>query len=664
MLRARLEVLAGLVTVPFPRTMTAVAEQNCGRHGCDEAVNVRLIHSITRLLLALAWLSAATGQAATSAATPASAAPPADWVDDLRPITPSDWNRSRAAHLLARAGFGATPADLQRSLAQGAQATVAGLVRPEAPDDPAVGAFQPSGIPDDGIDPFPESRPLATDTAKARGEAIGVQVKPAGNRRLQPVVDKFFFWLRASALECNRINYWWANRMLVTQRPLVEKMALFWHGHFATHEDKVRDHRKMLRQVELLQRLGLGNFRDLMIGVAQDPAMLAFLDAGVNVKGAPNENFAREILEMFTMGIGHYSENDIREAARAFTGWNARGTQFVIDAAHHDGGLKTVFGHSGPFDGVQVIDLILAQPATADYIAGRIYTHFVRDDISPVMRRKLGAVLRSNGYALAPLLETIFLSRDFYSAASMGTRIQGPVELVVSTYRKLGLRSVPGLPDFNEVTRALGQHLLHPPTVAGWAEGRAWITPGLLIDRGNFVRDLVFPDFMAVANDRQPLSIIGAEVRRVHERITRGLDVSTATRPDAAAAGTGMAGGTMMAETTRQLDREEDFNTRYGSYRGWQKAVEVIQPIPRTFARIDLTALVQASGAASAADVVDLFAERFFNVPPEAGDRTAWIAFLVTQLGTDRIDRARSYMEDGLRMLLHLMLSSPDYQLN
>jgi hypothetical protein len=243
----------------------------------------------------------------------------------------------------------------------------------------------------------------------------------------------------------------------------------------------------------------------------------------------------------------------------------------------------------------------------------------------------------------------------------VGTRIQGPVELVVSTYRKLGLRTVPGLPDFNEVTRGLGQHLLHPPTVAGWAEGRAWITPGLLIDRGNFVRDLVFPDFMAAANDRQPLTLVGPEVRRVHERISRGLDVSTATLPEP---GAGMAGGVMMSEANRQLDREEDFNTRYGSYRGWQKAVELIQPIPRTFARIDLGAMVLASGAASTADVVDLFADRFFSVPPDAADRAAWIAFLTTQLGTERIDRARSYMEDGLRMLLHLMLSSPDYQLN
>ena len=590
---------------------------------------------------------------------------PAEWVDDLRPIAAADWNHERAAHLLRRAGFGATPKDIQQSLALGPRVAVTALVRPKVGDDPAVAPFQPSDIPDAGIDPFPESRPLLTDTAKASGQALGVEVKPAGNRRLQPVVDKFFFWLRASALECNRIDYWWANRMLLTRRPLVEKMALFWHGHFATHEDKVRDYRKMLGQVELFQRSGLGNFRELMIAVAQDPAMLAFLDAGVNVKDAPNENFAREILEMFTMGVARYSERDIRESARAFTGWNARGARFVVDAERHDDGVKNVFGREGRFDGVQLIDLILEQPATADYIAGRIYRFFVRDDISPQTERRLGTVLRENRYELAPLLETIFLSRDFYSAASVGTRIKSPVELLVSTYRKLGLREVPGLPDFNEVTRALGQHLLHPPTVAGWAYGRAWITPGLLIERGNFVRDLMFPDFMAIANDRYPQITVGAEVRAVHERISRGLDVTTATMPEASALrGAALGENGAMSESTRKLDREEDFNTRYGSYRGWQKAVEVIKPIPRTMARVDLGAMVVASGVQSTGEVVDLFAQRFFSVPMASTDRVAWAAFLSEQLGTEHIDRARTYMEDGLRMLLHVMLSSPDYQLD
>ena len=152
---------------------------------------------------------------------------PAEWVDDLRPIAAADWSPERAAHLLGRAGFGAMPQEIRQSLALGPRAAVTALIRPGASDDPAVGASAPSGIPVAGIDLFPESRPRVTDMAKARGEALGVQVEPAGNRWQQPAVDKFFFWLRASALECNRIDYWWSNRMLLTHWPLVEKMAVF-----------------------------------------------------------------------------------------------------------------------------------------------------------------------------------------------------------------------------------------------------------------------------------------------------------------------------------------------------------------------------------------------------------------------------------------------------
>ena len=150
--------------------------------------------------------------------------------------------------------------------------------------------------------------------------------------------------------------------MLASEQPLREKAALFWHGHFATNEDKVRDYRKMLIQVETFQRLGLANFRDLLIAIAQDPAMLVFLDAGVNTKDSLNENFAREIMELFTMGVGEYSEEDVREAARAFTGWSVKGLEFHIDPETHDAGAKDFLGEQGHFDGIEIIDLILATP--------------------------------------------------------------------------------------------------------------------------------------------------------------------------------------------------------------------------------------------------------------------------------------------------------------
>jgi hypothetical protein len=475
---------------------------------------------------------------------------------------------------------------------------------------------------------------------------------------MQPVVNKFFYWLRASRLESNRAAYWWANRMLNTHRPLEEKMALFWHGHFATSEEKVRDYRKMLRQLDVFYKDGTGNFRDLLIGVAQDPAMLAFLDAGVNVKGAPNENFAREIMELFTMGVGNYSEKDIREAARAFTGWNFVDLDFVVNAEQHDDSEKAVLGREGRLDGVQVIDTILQQPVTAEFVAGKLYRFFVRENLSPDMRKRLGAILRDGHYEIAPLLETMLLSRDFYSAPSTATRIKGPVELAVSTYKKLGLKEVPGVPDFNEVTSSLGQQLFRPPTVAGWAQGRAWITPGLLLERGNFAREVLFPDVTFVPPDRYPFYPTGGEIRGVHERITMGYDISTATKPvgkDEKAGGMSMSN--MMA------DRDEDFNTRFASYRGWQMAIEKVKPIPRTTAQLDLAEMMRKQQLTTTTQAVDYLLARFLSVPIDPAQRERLIRFLDRELGTSDLRVADSYMEDPLRMTVHMILSMPEYQL-
>ncbi len=578
---------------------------------------------------------------------------PADWQEDLSPITASEWNYPAAAHLLERAGFGGTPAEIATLAAMHPLDAVRYLVYFD-PAETELPAFDHSGVFDVGLDPFPPSRPATTQLARENGEALGVKVKAGGNRPLQPVVNKFFYWLRASSLETNRVAYWWANRMVASDQPLQEKMALFWHGHFAVNEGKVRDYRKLLKQLELFHALGTDSFRDLMVAVAQDPAMLAFLDAGVNVKGAPNENFAREIMELFTMGVGNYSEQDIREAARAFTGWNFDGLDFVVNAEQHDAGAKSFLGRSGNFDGVEIIDIIMEQPVTAEYIAGKLYRFFVRQDLSPALQAELGSILRDADYQVAPLLERIFLSRDFYSPASVGTHIKSPVELAVSTYRKLGLDEAPGVPDFNRATSALGQTLLRPPTVAGWAEGQSWITPGLLLERGNFARDVLFPDINFIPTDRYNPS---SEIRSVASRIRQGMDITNATQPS------GVGEGQTMAESNMLADRDEDFNTRYGSFRGWQMAIQRVKPIPRTTAQLDLSAVVRAQGLETTAEVVDYFIARFMRVPPGAEARGLLVQFLTEELGTDSIARAETYMEDGLRMTLHLIMSQPEYQL-
>ena len=575
--------------------------------------------------------------------------------DDLSPLPESQWNYETADHLLERAGFGGTPSQIEALAALSPSAAVSSLVHFDAANNSDLQAFEHSGVHDPGLEPFPPSRPATTDLAKLSGEALGIKVKPQGNRRLQPVVNKFFYWLRASVLETNRVAYWWADRMVNSNNPLQEKMALFWHGHFAVNESKVRDYRKLLIELELFHEMGTDSFRDLMVAVAQDPAMLSFLDASVNVKGAPNENFAREIMELFTMGVGNYSESDIREAARAFTGWNYNDLDFEINEEQHDSGVKTFLGHQGNFDGVDIIDLIMEEAVTADYIAGKIYRFYVRQDISPALQAELGNTLREADYDIATLLETIFLSRDFYSPSSVGSQIKSPVQLLVSTYRKLGLQNVPGVPDFNQASGSLSQSLFRPPTVAGWAGGRSWITPSLLLARGNLARDILFPDINFVPPDRVNGS---REIRSVSDRIRQGMDITSATQPSS------LGEGNIMAESNMLADRDEDFNTRYGNFRGWQMAIERVIPIPRHTAKEDLSAMVLEENLVSSSEVVDYFIGRFMRVKPGDDSRRMLIEFLNQNLGTADIVAAQSYMEDSLRMLLHLIMSQPEYQLS
>jgi uncharacterized protein (DUF1800 family) len=583
---------------------------------------------------------------------------PASWANDLAPIAFSDWSYDRARHLIDRAGFGAPPEEIARLAAMTPEQAVASLLDYQSIPNDHLAPFDPSGVWDPSLRDFPPSRVAATERAERTGEALGARIKPAGERRLQPVVDRFFYWLRATMLETRRLAHWWADRMLATNRPLQEKMALFWHGHFATGEEKIRDYRKMEQQLALLHRHATGNFRPLLIEVARDPAMLAYLDAAENVKGAPNENFAREVMELFTMGVGHYTERDIREAARAFTGWIDDGLDFKVDLLKHDDGEKTFLGRTGNFDGVDILSIILEQKVTAEYIAAKLYRFFVRENISPELAVRLGAVLRDNDYEIAPLMRTIFLSRDFYSPPSVGTRIKGPIELIVSTYRKLGVKHLPGIPDLYMVSRELGQMLLNPPTVAGWAQGRAWITPGLLLARGNFARDVLFPD---IINFVDPNFNPGAEVKRVNDRILAGYSIAEATIEQDGGGGGGMEGGDKTMANV--IAGAEDFNTRYASLIGWQEAVRRMKPIPRAAAQFEVSRLVTASGAKTAADAVDHLSRRLLSVPVTGTVRSRLVTFLERQLGTAELERASTYMERPLRLTAHLIMSSPEFQL-
>ena len=583
------------------------------------------------------------GLGAVCAAAVVAAAPTqSPWVDDLSPITAADWNADRAAHLLERAGFGGTPEDIQRLAAMTPQQAVDSLVEYSRVDNSALRPFDESGVWDRGMDPFPPSRADAVRQARERGEALGVKALPEGSpRRLQPVVDKFFYGLRANSIETQRLGVWWANRMLTTRRPLEEKLTFFWHGHFATGDAKVRDYRMMLRQNEMLRRNAEGRLRDLLVGILKDPAMLVYLDNGENVKAHPNENFGRELLELFTMGVGHYSERDVREAARAFTGWTNDVLEFRFDKDQHDFGEKTFLDRRGPLDGTDIIDTILSQPATGEHVAAKVYRFFVRDDMSPSVKTELGRGFRSSGYEMKPLLERIFLSKDFYSPSSTATQIKSPVVLVISTYKKMGLQSLPTIPDFGRLTGGLGQILFDPPNVAGWAGGRTWITPATLMQRGNLFRDVLFVD---AKNFRAPDRLMPGTYARVGENLAKGMNVTEATKE-----------GTGDAESNQQVDRDEDYNTRYASYRGYLLAFERTKPIPRRVADVSVTAMVAAAHAATAEAVVDHFAKQFLSVPLPDNDRASFIEFFRGKSATS---------ESDLRELLYLVLSTPEYQLD
>ena len=581
---------------------------------------------------------------------------PASWKGDLTPITAADWSYDRAEHLLGRAGFSGTPEEIQKLAEMTPEQAVRSLVYYDSISDD-LPPFVHSGFWDETLARFPPSRPAATDLALKHGESMGVRVKPDQvNRHAQPVSDRFFYWLRATGLETRRVAYWWAERMLDTDRPLEEKMALFWHGHFATAQNKVRDYRKMLLQIEMFERHATGNFGDLLVAVAQDPGMLYYLDAGVNVKGAANENFAREVMELFTMGVGNYTERDVREAARAFTGWNFENLDFVVNTAQHDDGPKTFLDRTGNFDGVDVLGIILEQPVTARYIAAKLYRFVVRDDPSPALTEQLGALLRDNDYELRPLLNTLFLSRDFYSDASYGAHIKGPVEHVVTMLKQLGVEDVPGVPDFNRTTIALGQHLLNPPSVAGWAQGRSWITPATLQERGNVAFGYLFPNVIDF-QDPNFLSLNGDGI--VGERLRRGYDFSAAIALDDVD-----DPGKMLSFDLANRERDELFNTRVSGYRAWDQAVRKLIPTPRGAARLDMTAIVLDSGATTTGEAVDALLGRFLRMPVSSALRDVLVALLDDELGTPDLSRAQTYMEDPLRMVTHLIMSTPEYQID
>ena len=635
---------------------------------------------------------------------PAASATPASWVDDLTPIAKANWNYSRAAHLLERAGFGGTPEEVQRLSAMTPEQAVNYLVDYESIDMSNLPGFEDSGIYPRGYKYVSIYQVL--DELRANGKSLGIDSKPEPPLDFQPPIDEYYTLLWSELGEMRRAAQWWAERMLITPRPLQEKLALFWHNHFATSQQKVLRYEFMLRQIEMLRQMAVGNLRELLVGIAQDRAMLIWLDNKDNVKGQPNENFAREVMELFSMGEGQgYTEKDIREMARAFTGWTlTKGDtvqdpgKFIDDPEKHDDGVKSFLGVAGNFNGYDAIDIILKQPAPPRFITKKLYRYFVREDISPGLNETLAELLLDQKYELKPLLKTIFLSRDFYSDRSAGTQVKSPIALLVSTYRKLGLKAIPGIPDFNETTTTLGQALFFPPNVAGWAGGRTWINPATLLARSNFIESLLFPDPKNFVDPQKEVSesyrriplkytdynVIGhiwdPETQKmvpvpsaVYDRYMSGMSLEEARN---IGDGTGMARSMSMdapklddpkeppKSRMSVISNNERYNLAVGVYTGAWQANARVKPFPRTPAQIDFTQMARDAGLQTVKEAVNYFCGRFLSVPLNGERHEAVTSFLEGELKSDRLNYSDAGLKQALRRTVHLILSAPEYQLH
>ncbi|MCP4730584.1 MAG: DUF1800 family protein [Roseibacillus sp.] len=388
----------------------------------------------------------------------------------LEPLPAEQWDYAKARHLLVRAGFGGTPEEVQHLYEMGLHKAVdymvdyAFLPAPNAPFD-ALAPEKPDA--------------LAGYAGKTRIPGAGGRVS---SRRLTEVA------------QFDALRQWWIKRMVESPRQLQEKLTLFWHGHFATQQSVVKHAYIMYQQNQLFREHASGNFGALLYGIVHDPAMLHFLDNNKNIKGKPNENLGREILELFAMGVDQgYTEKDIVQAARALTGYTydhfSGGFRFIH--TKHDTGTKTIFGKAGPWTGDDLVTLILEQPATAQFIASKLFKFFACQEPATETVERLGSVLRVNEYELAPMLKNMFLSQEFYNPQALGTQIKCPVQLVIGMLRDTGVKQVTDCRVLEQGMREMGQALFEPPDVKGWRYGREWISSNRILVRYNRVAELV-----------------------------------------------------------------------------------------------------------------------------------------------------------------------------
>jgi uncharacterized protein (DUF1800 family) len=361
---------------------------------------------------------------------------------EYEPTADRPWNRALAAHLFRRAGFAASRSEL----------------------DDAAGR-SPKEVVDRLLQPNDESG------SEGKLRSFDETVVAGGN--------------------VERLPAWWLYRMRYTHDPLLEKLTLFWHGHFATSAAKVNDIRIMFAQHELLRRHARGHFGPLVHAISRDPAMLHYLDAATNRKTHPNENYARELLELFCLGTGNYTEHDVQELARAFTGWEVQRKRFVENEYEHDARTKSILGQTGTFGGDDGVEIVLAHPATARFLAGKLFRFFVCDEPAPpdALIDPLAKALRQSDYDIGRTVRTMLGSQLYFSAHAVGRKVRSPVELGIGLMRALEAQG--NLSELAQRLAEIGQRLFYPPSVKGWDGGRSWINSSTLLGRVNLAGAIV-----------------------------------------------------------------------------------------------------------------------------------------------------------------------------
>ncbi len=391
------------------------------------------------------------------------------------PLPSRKWNSETAAHLLNRAGFGATAAEVETVRKKGLEPTVRELVEvsPEAANVP------------------PPAWATPRDIRAMRMEARGPNADPGQRQQKMREIRMM------EGDEILDLRRWWLERMMNGPAPLLEKMTLFWHGHFATSVQKVKDVYWMWLQNDTLRRNALGSFATLTKKISRDPAMMIYLDLQQSRKEHPNENWAREFMELFTVGIGNYSEQDIRESARAFTGYRIDMTtqQFRFAPFQHDNERKNFMGRTGSLGGDEIIDILMQQPACAQFLARKLWRFFVEDDPSPQVVDALASRIRTHNYEMRPVLREILNSEEFFAEPAMRTQIKSPVQFLLQTCKLLNA-PLPSPVVAQNAMRQMGQILFAPPNVKGWDGGKAWISTSTLLFRYNFANYLMNGDRM------------------------------------------------------------------------------------------------------------------------------------------------------------------------